>query len=589
MIINLTNHVEDNSEKLLGNCVLNTIRNNFRTTPTIIINEKKTINEEFDKYFVTGDFPRIVSEDNFNTSSIYMQEGYILSITYIDDCETLSSLKDQTIEGPIKYLVIILNYSEARCIKTLQTVGHNTSMYDVTYIVKINNDYSILTYMPEINVTTCTLQYDSPPTILSTCSSNKRFNAFPSKKIQNYMGCPFKVGMASLFPFSTFTNKSELYIYKPLEEDEVHGSDVEILKIMADIFNFTLDMHFIFSAEKNPVVAVRYIDFLLNGSLDLCAGGLYRIYGDLVDYSGVYGRQAIIWMYAAKRDTRSWQGLVGKVNGLYLFVIFYFVYTIIWQLFCMFDKQSVSLGRMLIHTWGALIGTSSLVEGKTLKQKILNLMYLVMCIHLTAYVNIQMFSFLTIASPPTIYKTNTDILQSGLRPYLMMRMKYFMSDKSYEAFANTSADCESFSDCEEKTLKLNGVTVVIDGQFVALQAETAVNDEAITLSTHENLLTVYHEMLLRKDVPIIKSFQKMMVRLRESGISDRLYDEAIGILTKSKSENAAKNMMGHSYSCKTGCSITLAQSAGAFYVWMIGCGLSFCIFVIEGLGKRERN
>ncbi|KAL0870937.1 hypothetical protein ABMA27_004764 [Loxostege sticticalis] len=592
----IKNILNDKRKDILLDCVLKTIKTNFVYTPTIITNpnilDNNTNKDEFDEKFTTElirqNIPRIVSQEQ-DTKSIYMQGGYILMIKYIHDCESLASSQIDVNKEHIKYLIIVFNYSREKCEDILLSVGPNMSMNDVTYILKkINQEIDIVTFVPQINASTCSLERNLQLTTLSNCS-NESFNAFPNKNPHDYMQCTFKIGMASMFPFAQIPNKHLLKNYDHLHEDDIEGSDLEIIRIMAQYFNFTADFYYVFKYPENPFINMEFLPLVLNQSLDICAGGMYRMYGDLVDYSGVYNRQAAIWLYPVKRDERSWQKFVGKVNGLYIFIIFYFIHSCIWKLFCIFDEQAVPIARMLLHNWGALIGTSSLEHAISLKQKILNFVYLIMSMHLSAYISIQMYSFLTILAPPTIYLTNADILKSGLQPYLMPSTKYFVNDPPYIEFANTSYDCDSFLDCEEKFMKYDGVTAVTDSMFIALQADTAVNDEARTLRVPENLLTMFHEMLLRKGLHFVERFQEIMTRLRESGISDRLYDEGIGILTKSKSDSAAKNMMSHSYSCGTGCSITLAQSAGAFYLWMIGCGLSLCIFIVEVMLKRERK
>ncbi|CAH0400746.1 unnamed protein product [Chilo suppressalis] len=87
---------------------------------------------------------------------------------------------------------------------------------------------------------------------------------------------------------------------------------------------------------------------------------------------------------------------------------------------------------------------------------------------------------------------------------------------------------------------LTEAKVLIDGQFTLFQAETIVDGEATVLKVPQNMLTVYHEILIRKNVTITNSFQKLMTRLGEAGISDRLYHEGLGILTEAKVLNDAQ-------------------------------------------------
>ncbi|XP_075980770.1 uncharacterized protein LOC142979622 [Anticarsia gemmatalis] len=513
---------------------------------------------------------------------------HALIVIVFDTCDDVSFYDFVHTDKLNKQLIIITEPSND-CNDKLEDIAHIVDRYDITFLLLnvIKDRNKMQTFIPTIDENTCQ-QAVGKLTHINTCINGTLRNkkVFPSKNPTNLNKCLFKVGMATLYPFSQIENKDSLKTYDHINNSV--GCDMEIMEIVAEYFNATLDLYYIFRKEENPFGDYEFIKYLQNGSLDVCAGGLYRIYGRFVEYSGVYANQAVMWMYLAKRTDRSWESLIGKVNGLYIFVIFYISYSIIWYFICVFDGDAVSLRNTLLYGWGALIGANSLQDARTLKQKLLNLGYLVMCIHLSAYISIQLYSFLTIKGPPQMLNTNDAVMASGRVPFLKPSTKYFVSDKKYLEFANTSADCSSFVDCAEKTLQHNGLTLLLQASFFHFQSETAVRGEARVLRTAENVLTVYNEMLIRRDSPLVVKFQKIIQTLFEAGITQRLYEEAVGILVRDKADSANSNLIMSSYSCRSGCAITLVQFAGVFYLWIIGCVVSCIVFVIEVCIQREK-
>ncbi|XP_047522141.1 uncharacterized protein LOC125061045 [Pieris napi] len=407
----------------------------------------------------------------------------------------------------------------------------------------------------------------------------------------NLKKCSLNAGIGELYPYMLLSNNTRKYEnLNSISEAEIRGSDVVILKILSDYLNSTINFFFIHRDQENPYVDQTFLSLLLNGSLDICAGGLYRIYGDIVDYSGVYTRQAVVWAYSVEREIRSWQSFVTKVNGLYFFLLFYVIYVLMWKMICKIDSEMFSLKQTLLYSWGALVGASSLHDARTIKQKIVNCMYLILCLHLSAYISVQLYSYLTIQSPPRLYKTIDELMDSGIKPYLKSTSKYFIKDQKYERFANTSGDCDNFIHCQQVIIEKKGATVLIEGHIPGYQFKTAVNDEARVLQLKEDILFVYHEMIIRKNIVFGRALNKVLLRLFEAGICQKSYEEAVGILLAAKGKSAAKNLMSNSYSCQSGCKITLTQSAGAFYIWLFGCALSFVAFIVEiVVGKYKTN
>ncbi|XP_045522859.1 uncharacterized protein LOC123713300 [Pieris brassicae] len=402
------------------------------------------------------------------------------------------------------------------------------------------------------------------------------------KSIVNLKKCSINTGIGELYPYMLLINNSRKYEnLNSISEAEVRGSDVVILKILSDYLNSTLEFFFIYKDQENPFVDQAFLSLLLNGSLDICAGGLYRIYGDIVDYSGVYTRQSVVWAYSVEREIRSWQSFVTKVDGLYFFLIFYVIHVLMWKMICKIDKEMFSLKQTLLYSWGALVGASSLHDARSIKQKIVNGMYLILCLHLSAYISVQLYSYLTIQSPPRLYRTIDELMNSGVKPYLKPTSKYFIKDQKYERFANTSGDCDSFIHCQQVIIEKKGATVLIEGYMPAYQFKTAVNNEARVVQLKEDIIFVYHEMILRKNIVFGRVLKKVFVHLFEAGICQKSYEEAVGILLTAKGKSAAKNVMSNSYSCQSGCKITLTQSAGAFYIWLFGCILSCVAFIAE--------
>ncbi|XP_063625534.1 uncharacterized protein LOC134797240 [Cydia splendana] len=391
--------------------------------------------------------------------------------------------------------------------------------------------------------------------------------------------------MATMFPFSKIPNEHKLKNYDLIPE--IEGSDVEIIKIIANYFNVSIIWHYLRRDPQNPYTNTEFTEFILNGSVDVSAGGLYRIYGDRVSYSGIYTMQAVIWIYAAHRPGRSWVNLLRKLNEIYFFDIFYLLYSITSYCFRKYDNEKCSFKDITLYSWGALVGASSLLEPKSLKHKMLDVFYLILCIFVSSYMNIQLVSFLTIDGPSVSFKTNDDVMNSGRIPYLHPRNKYFIQESRYLAFANTSKDCGDFFDCCDKVLESDGVTAILDEYFYPVQASTAVKDEAKILRASHRIITLYQEMLVKKDSLIVTGFQKVLQRLFEAGICEHLFRQSIGISVVTKANSANQVALSNSYSCESGCAITLSQVGGVFYFWVLGCVVSASVFLLELTWTRQ--
>lgn len=551
--------------------------------------ETMTIMNDIAQVLADNAVPIMIIEEKDFYYVNYLYKGDILALLYFNDCKTLSNLNKTVIEEDTQYIFIISGeLSEDNCLDKHEELKRIISIYDVTFVRSLDNGYGFETFIPEINEDTCKLE-TGQPILLNKCNSGfiNSFNVtvFPDKNTLDFKRCPLNIGMGTLFPYALIQNKELLKDYDPVTE--LKGSDVELVKIVAEYLNSIPSFYYIYRKEENPQSDREFVKFLINGSLDLCAGGLYRIYGDAVAYSGIYNEQKVMWMYAAERLHRSWKNLVNKIDGLYIFFLFYICYAFIWSLFCMYDGQAVNLKDTLLYSWGALVGATSLQEPRSFKQKLLNMVYLIMCIHLSFYVSVQLYSFLTIQRPPEILRTNDEVMNSGRTAYLKPVTKYFVQDKKYEAFASKSEDCDSFLDCEMKVLAHNGLTVTIDGLLIPFQTQTAVDHEARILRATENILVVYHEMIVRKDSSIKKLLQIVVNRLFEAGICDKLYRDGIGISVVAKAKEASENVIHNSYACQAGCKITLGQAAGLFYLWLFGCFVASCIFAFELVFKKH--
>ncbi|XP_037973157.2 uncharacterized protein LOC119693512 [Plutella xylostella] len=510
-------------------------------------------------------------------------KDHILAVIQIDDCTDATSFKSDIIIEHWLHVIILTDFVK-ECEVNLQKFGEFVDRYDVTFIIEraADEDYNkIVTFFPEIDEKTCNLSKTITPNHINTCVSGKLKNneLFPLKRIKNYKKCPFHVGISPMYPFVFVPQKDRQRDMTPIAG--AHGSDVEITKIVAQYLNTTIKMYYIFKDVKNPFIDFQFLLFIANGSLDACVGGYYRIYGSIVEYSGIYNRQAVIWIYAVERPARTWQNLIRKINGIYLFVVFYTCYSVVWFIISYFDGDKSNLANTFFFSLGSLLGCASLQEARSDKQKILNFCYLIMCLHLAAYVNIQLYSFLTIQSPPETFHTIYDIMNSDRRAYLNNRTKYFLDDTKYIDYAKKSAECSTFETCQETILTNNGVTLTLDGYFFAFQVKTAVNYEARVLKTSDNMMTVYHEMILRKSSLKNAVFVDVVSRLYEAGICDQLFKVAVGLTVEDKSSSVTNNALRNGYSCEEGCPITLSQVVGVFYLWAIGIALSCFVLIIE--------
>lgn len=531
------------------------------------INSNRSMKNLDNTTVVTGDL------ENYNFHGII--------VTFFETCSDVISFDFEAINRKAKYLIIIFEQTNDNCNRKLKGISKLVAKYDITFIFQdaSREQIELFTFIPLIDQHTCKEFFDKLVHI-TTCFniSLQKTEVFPSKKPLNLNQCPLKVGMSIVYPFSQIQNTELLHPNDRIKEPE--GSDVSVIKIVAEYFNATIDWRYILT-DRNYNGDNSYINFVLNGSLDIYAGGLFRIYGDRVAYSGIYVRDGILWIYSVERSERSWANLVKKLNISYIFLLFYLVNSVIGYIICLFDGNSISVTNMLLYGWGALVGANGLPNPTSLKQKILNIGYMLLSLYFSAYISIQMFSFLTIREPPHMFYTQEDIMNSGRRPFLINTLKYFVNDQRFRDFANSSGDCFSFPDCVDRILLHNGLTIVLEGEFYNYQSTTAVDGEARILRANENILTAYHEMVIRKDSPLAVKFNRVINSLFEAGITERLFFEAIGILSIGKAVSANSNMVTNSYSCQSGCSITMKQFVRMFYSWVLGCGISTVVFIIE--------
>ncbi|XP_047535758.1 uncharacterized protein LOC125070101 [Vanessa atalanta] len=519
-----------------------------------------------------------------------IDESTVIVVVYLKDCNEMTKAELRSFDIKFKYVIIVDTFLRDKCYDAVTTKLSELYNYEVTLIIadRIPGKYNFLTAVPEIDEVTCNTTEIVEIKHINNCTNGtldeKRLTRiFPVKAPSNFKLCNFNVGMSIFYPYSMTNNTDTLKDF----DDGVnfYGVDIDIMKIMAKRFNSTLKLFYITKNDYDPKLRKIVVQYLLNETLDAYAGGAYRLYGDEVSYSGIYSRQTVIWVYTVERNRRTWQSLLFKMNGLYIFLIIYQCYVILWNLISKFDHQTISILDSFVYGWGALFGGAGLQDARSLKQKFLNIVYLIACLHLSAYVSTQIYYYLTIDRPPNSYTSVDELTSSGKIPYLIPNEKYFIDDKKYIAFANTSRQCDTFLNCEELMLINNGSTIIIDAQLAPLQSSSAVHDEARVLQVPEYILVVYHEMILRKNSPLVKKFQEYTQRLFESGICQMLYVRSIGITVVDRAKIANQNILSNSYSCTVGCEITLSQLAGVFYIWMAGCFCSCIVFILEILMK----
>ncbi|XP_063365898.1 uncharacterized protein LOC134654365 [Cydia amplana] len=578
-----------NDESLIE-CVIDLTQITIIYSPTILILESDTDDIFFNKIiknFAHRDIPiTIQDKDNHGVNqTIDVYDGNVIVIVNFENSDALFDFEIDHTGKRVKYLVII--YALTEDLK-LRAFIRRYMDRDITFIIpdpEAEKHY-VITFPPTMNEKTCEPVEKFEPNIINICLNGSLDTdvIFPEFIKANFRNCSLRVGMGSLFPFTKIPNEHKLKNYDLIPE--IEGSDVGIIKIIANYFNASIIWHYL-DIEHSPYSSTDYTEFIFNGSVDVSAGGLYRMYGDRVSYSGIYTMQAVIWIYAAHRPGRTWVNLVHKLNVIYFFGIFYLLYSITSYCFRKYDNGKCSFRDIILYSWGALVGTSSLPEPKSLKHKMLDVFYLILCIFVSSYMNIQLVSFLTIDGPSVSFKTNDDVMNSGRIPYMHPKKKYFIEESKYLAFANTSKDCGDFFDCCAKVLESDSVTAILDFYFYLVQASTAVKDEAKILKPTTRIITVYHEILIKKDSLIVSGVQKVLERLFEAGICKHLYKQAIGITVVAKAESANQVALSNSYSCVSGCAITLSQVGGVFYFWTFGCVLSVSVFLLEMTWKRQ--
>ncbi|XP_061719391.1 uncharacterized protein LOC133526695 [Cydia pomonella] len=301
-----------NDESLIE-CVVDLTQITIIFSPTILILESDTDDKDDIFYskiietFAKRDIPiTIQDKDNHDVNqTLDVYDGNVIVIVNFENSEALFDFEIEPTDKRVKYLVIISDITEDL---KLQAFVQRYIDRDITFIIPDPKDekHYVITFPKTMNDKTCQLMEKFEPNIINICLNGTldKEVIFPELIKANFRNCSLRVGMATMFPFSKIPNEHELKNYDLIPE--IEGSDVEIIKIIANYFNASIIWHYLRREQQNPYTNTEYTEFIFNGSVDVSAGGLYRIYGDRVSYSGIYTMQAVIWIYAAHRPGRSW-------------------------------------------------------------------------------------------------------------------------------------------------------------------------------------------------------------------------------------------------------------------------------------------
>lgn len=581
IVADITVSIDENKEYTISHCILQASQSHLINKPQVVV-YKPTYGAEMVNAlintFSTNVVPLIVID---KMKHIKEMEDNILLISNIRNCSYFQLFKPKYFKENIKYFIITTNET-GNCYKEINEIGTFLSTFNVVFIISDSKDNArFLSFLPHTDENTCQFASKVDPIQINTCINGNLEKKFylPRKTITDMKNCTIKAGLCSMSPLSIIENEDSLNNYDILENPI--GSDVDLIKTIAKTVNAGVVFYYMNRSEYIPYKDRDYIKFILNGSLDICAGGLYRNFLNIVAYTGAYEQQGVIWIYSVERMHNTWKNLMKTMQGLYIFFLFYLCYSVVWNILLYFDSRALNWSNTFLYSWGALFGASSLQDTRNFKQQLINIVYLIMCIYLSIFVGVQLYSFLTIQRPPGILRSIEDLHRSGRTPYLNPIGKYFLQDKKFQSFVNTSKDCTSSNQCIEETLKNKGLTITTDSVFAHIQLNTTVNDEARLLKVTEDLVIVNHEMIMGKDSPIVSIFQRQLNRLFEAGICKKLFRNNVGILNVARTKKAIYNIMHNSYSCRLGCSITFSKCSGIFYLWMISCFISCCIFVFE--------
>ncbi|CAG4987449.1 unnamed protein product [Parnassius apollo] len=285
--------------ELLGKCVVAVVNTEEYRNPTVIFIGYDLIYSVSKNVQNMGSLMKVLSDEcvpqiiikslqHLNETVKKFEGNDILVVIFVNKCEILKRLDVTVIDAKLKYLIII--NEDENCNMDLQKFGRKLQHYDATFISQSENYtlYKFQTIIPEIDENTCDYNVKVKLTTINTCLNGTLDKSviFPAKETNNLKGCPFNVGMATMYPYSIIENKESLRNLQQINESQIHGSDIEIIKIFCNNINASLNMYYIYREEESPYLHTEFISYLLNGSLDACAGGLYRVYGDSVSYSG---------------------------------------------------------------------------------------------------------------------------------------------------------------------------------------------------------------------------------------------------------------------------------------------------------------
>lgn len=570
----------------IANCMLHIPHIQFTTVLFLSntnIKDVEMFGNDMIEIFARHSIPVMISKDlRYIEDEKKINTQETLVVLHVNDCNGLSNIDVGFIKTNIKYVLIIHDYSDAYCQTKLVGVPSKFARYNVVFIVPESNGiYKILSYVPQIDGGTCDYSTLKQPEHINTCTHGYLEGAvvFRNKTVTDMKRCTLRVSATQSIPHVSIGSAfPDLFVLEPLN---VTGMDIEIIKIVAEKYNTSIYCHlrnvFKNAAIRNDIASNRH---------DVEIGGFirYEFSTKGILNTVTYSSTDIVWIYTVRRTERDWKELATRVNGLYLFGLFHIIYVLIFNFIRYIDGDKLSFSDTFLYSWGALLGTNSLQNPRSFKQSILNMFYLYMCVHLSAYVSTQLSAFLAVGTPSRLFKTHEEIINSDINSYFHPRFLNSLPTEEFRAFGLSSPSCVT-AVCEPMALANDGAALTFEDIFYTLPVAVPVNGEARMLKT-QKVFFLPIDMDVAEYSIFAESILKTVERLVETGITPKLLEDSMGLGVKARVDHAMRVAATNDYSCESGCRIAMKHLWPAFFVWLLGCSFAACAFVVELLWKK---
>ncbi|PSN57473.1 Ionotropic receptor 897 [Blattella germanica] len=469
-----------------------------------------------------------------------------------------------------QYVANILLYAEWHLLRSLNVIlliPNNTKVNNVSSSV-----IDVYTFYPNLQSGYCFQKVTKASLIGRWHTQEKRFifenNWFPTSIPKNMSGCTVLAKYQINSPWVAYYG----------EQDEVSGTDVCILNIASQLYNFQIVYSHIDETKlKNYQIEMINV---INGIINIIIGAESKKHVHFHDVTYPYYLIHYIWNVPFGRQVPYWRSLLRIFSpimwtAVLIVYIFYSVSFFLIHSFIRYDRKNIlqNLYDSIFYTLCMTIGVSIPREPKRFALKVLFSFGLFYCMQIyTAY-------------------------QSSLISVLTSTITYPAISNLDELDNSDLQLCSLISWGDDEGSQLNKRTYkkpikyikVIDFDYyvdrIASSADIALLCDAFTISQHiskgnptftrlkENAGYFFGTMYLPKGSPLVMYIDNVVGILQSAGIIDLWLKEINFYSTGAKEEEAIAS--------EDPIVLKIQHLQGSFYLLFVGLGIAIVRFIFE--------